>query len=280
MRFIPVETEPYAIGSRKFTTPIYSTHKQGERRYIVPRPAVYQNSIFDAVPFVGDNRVVRQPRVKARRARAICVRACPIFSKSGDAEVAFERLIAKAEFKHIILSYSSDGIMSKEYIESVLKLYGKKESSSRQVRLQAVQKQSRVERRANTRISVLYRKKPTQLIMFRRSNFIGGKYDSRRFSRRHMPARSIRFSTCSRAVQRRNKHGRGQDSFTRYSTSRCASSRIHNKRPISPSSNRYVVKRAIQKLGLSKENKEAYMRLRDKYNGTHITRRDCRDLFC
>ena len=41
---------------------------------------------------------------------------------------------------------------------------------------------------------------------------------------------------------------------------------------------RYVVK-SIQKLGLSKENKEAYMRLRDKYNGTHITRRDCRDLF-
>ena len=35
------------------------------------------------------------------------------------------KIIAKANFKYIILSYSSDGIMSKEYIESVMKRYGK-----------------------------------------------------------------------------------------------------------------------------------------------------------
>ena len=50
------------------------------------------------------------------------------FSKAGDVHVEFEKLIARANFKHIIMSYSSDGIMSKEYIESVLKRHGKPET--------------------------------------------------------------------------------------------------------------------------------------------------------
>lgn len=50
------------------------------------------------------------------------------FSKAGEVQVEFEKVIAKAKFKHIIVSYSSAGIMSKEYIESVLKRYGKEET--------------------------------------------------------------------------------------------------------------------------------------------------------
>ena len=50
------------------------------------------------------------------------------FSKPGEVHIEFEKIIAKANFKYIILSYSSDGIMSKEYIESVMKRYGKPET--------------------------------------------------------------------------------------------------------------------------------------------------------
>ena len=50
------------------------------------------------------------------------------FSKAGEVQIEFEKIIAKANFKYIIVSYSSAGIMSKEYIESVLKRYGKEES--------------------------------------------------------------------------------------------------------------------------------------------------------
>lgn len=50
------------------------------------------------------------------------------FSKDGEVQIEFERLIAKAKFNHIIVSYSSAGIMSKEYIENVLKRYGKEET--------------------------------------------------------------------------------------------------------------------------------------------------------
>lgn len=38
---------------------------------------------------------------------------------------AFERIIQKAKFKYIVLSYSTDGIMSVEDIEKIMKKYGK-----------------------------------------------------------------------------------------------------------------------------------------------------------
>ncbi len=43
------------------------------------------------------------------------------WSKKYEVEVALERVIAKTRAKHIVMSYSSDGIMSKDYILNVLK---------------------------------------------------------------------------------------------------------------------------------------------------------------
>ncbi|MDM8535000.1 Dam family site-specific DNA-(adenine-N6)-methyltransferase [Clostridiaceae bacterium HSG29] len=41
---------------------------------------------------------------------------------------AFEDLIRKAQFKHLIISYSSDGLLSEEYIQEILIKYGIKET--------------------------------------------------------------------------------------------------------------------------------------------------------
>lgn len=46
------------------------------------------------------------------------------WSVPGKVQILFDRIISKTTAKHIVLSYSSDGIMSKEYIESVLRRYG------------------------------------------------------------------------------------------------------------------------------------------------------------
>lgn len=45
------------------------------------------------------------------------------WSKKYEVEVAFEKVIAKTKATHIVMSYSSDGLMSKEYIINVLKRY-------------------------------------------------------------------------------------------------------------------------------------------------------------
>ncbi len=50
------------------------------------------------------------------------------FCLKGKVVSAFEELIREAKFKHIILSYSTDGLMTPEEIENVMKKYGKKET--------------------------------------------------------------------------------------------------------------------------------------------------------
>lgn len=50
------------------------------------------------------------------------------WSKEYKAHIAFDNIIAKTKAKYIVMSYSTDGIMSKDFIEAVLKRYGKSDS--------------------------------------------------------------------------------------------------------------------------------------------------------
>lgn len=50
------------------------------------------------------------------------------WSKRYFVEVEFEQVIKNTKAKYILLSYSSDGLMSKEYITNILKRYGKAET--------------------------------------------------------------------------------------------------------------------------------------------------------
>lgn len=50
------------------------------------------------------------------------------WSKEYKANILFDRIIAKTKAKYIILSYNNDGLMTKEFIEAVMKRYGKPET--------------------------------------------------------------------------------------------------------------------------------------------------------
>ncbi|MBQ3420515.1 MAG: DNA adenine methylase [Romboutsia sp.] len=50
------------------------------------------------------------------------------WSKKYYVEVEFEKVVKNTRAKHILMSYSSDGIMSKDYISNILKRYGKPET--------------------------------------------------------------------------------------------------------------------------------------------------------
>ena len=50
------------------------------------------------------------------------------WSKEYKAHILFDRILAKTKAKHIVLSYNNDGFMSKEYIEAVMKRYGRPET--------------------------------------------------------------------------------------------------------------------------------------------------------
>lgn len=50
------------------------------------------------------------------------------WSKQYKAHILFDKIIAKTKAKYILFSYNVDGFMSKQFIESVLKRYGKEET--------------------------------------------------------------------------------------------------------------------------------------------------------
>lgn len=50
------------------------------------------------------------------------------WSKDIKAHILFDRILSKTKAKHIVLSYSNKGLMSKEFIEASLKRYGKSET--------------------------------------------------------------------------------------------------------------------------------------------------------
>lgn len=50
------------------------------------------------------------------------------WSKNFESHILLDEIISKTKAKHIVLSYSSDGFMSKQYIESSFKRYGKEET--------------------------------------------------------------------------------------------------------------------------------------------------------
>lgn len=50
------------------------------------------------------------------------------WSKDFKSHILFEKIVSKTKAKHIVFSYNNDGFLSKNFIESVLKRYGKAES--------------------------------------------------------------------------------------------------------------------------------------------------------
>ena len=50
------------------------------------------------------------------------------WSKEYKVNILFDKIIAKTKAKYIIVSYNNDGFMSKEFIEAVMKRYGKEET--------------------------------------------------------------------------------------------------------------------------------------------------------
>ena len=281
MKFISIDTEPYADslaeiynddilnvigkvhGDILYLDPPYTKNQYSTQYHLLETIALYDNPILKGKTGARDMHSFMSD-----------------FSKSGDAEVAFEQLIAKAKFKHIILSYSSDGIMSKDYIESVLKRYGKKDTFEFVKFDYKRYKNSRAAAEGAHHEYLFYIEKADDSEVSYASplNFIGGKYDLIPFFKAHMPENigtffdlfaggfSVGINVSADKIVYNDVNFKVRE-LLEYITDADIAEFY-----------RYLVK-MIQKLGLVKEDKAAYMRLRDKYNGTHISRRDCRDLF-
>lgn len=111
------------------------------------------------------------------------------FSKNGEVQVEFERIIAKAKFKYIIVSYSSAGIMTKEYIESVLKRYGKEETYKFKKFTYKKYLNHKAEKDGEhfEYIFFIEKKDKKDVIYYSPLNYMGGKSDMMNFIKKKSP---------------------------------------------------------------------------------------------
>jgi len=202
------------------------------------------------------------------------------FSKENNSHVAFERILANANFKYIILSYSTDGIMSKEYVESVMKRYGKPETFELRKIYYGRYQNSKAEKNNKHQEYIFYiEKKDKKDINFSSPlNYIGGKADMIEFLKENMPKNIRNFY---------DLFGGGLNVSINAEAERIIYNDINFKvRELLEhiiqndivEFQRYVTK-TIKRFGLEANDKESYLKLREKYNSKKISERDVRDLF-
>lgn len=279
MKYSPIDTEPYVdnlaeiynddilnviqkvSGDILYLDPPYTKNQYSVQYHLLETIALYDN------PILKGKTGTRDMHAQASN-----------FSKDGEVHIAFDELIAKAKFKHIILSYSSDGLMSKEFIESVLKRYGKKETFEFRKFTYRRYKNSKAKDKKNHYEYLFYIEKKDDVNYSSPLNFIGGKHDMIDFLKLYMPNKINTFY---------DLFGGGFNVGINIEADKVIYNDINYKvkelLEYITNANMNVfykyISQTIIKLGLSKENKEAYLKLREKYNNTSISSRDCRDLF-
>lgn len=279
MEFIPVESEPYVehlaeiynddilniiqkvSGDILYLDPPYTKNQYSIQYHLLETIALYDNPIIKGKTGARDMSLYASD-----------------FSKECNVQVAFENLIANANFRYIILSYSSDGLMSREYIESVLKRYGKKETYEFRKFSYKQYLNNRATHKDNHWEYLFFIEKKDNVQYSSPLNFIGGKYDMIDFLKSNMPIKICTFY---------DLFAGGFNVGINIDADKIIYNDINFKvkellEYITDANMQKFYKHiltTIKKFNLQKGDKEAYLRLREKYNSTSIESRDCRDLF-
>ena len=198
----------------------------------------------------------------------------------------FEKLIAEANFQHILFSYSDAGIMTKEFIEKVLKRYAvdgtyeyrqidfAKYRSTRSVNRE-IEDKKQGEKHYEWLFYIQKKMNPTFISPL---NYIGGKYEIIPLIQQHMPKSIQTFydlfgggatvsinAPCEKIVYN-DINDIVKDLLTKIKENDIGKTIKH-------------VNRKIKKYGLEKGNKEAYYALRSDYNAKEYHSRDPLDLY-
>ena len=202
------------------------------------------------------------------------------FSRVGEAQIEFENIVSKAKFKYIIVSYSSAGIMSKEYIENVLKRYGKEETYQFQkfTYKKYLNHHTQTEGNHYEYLFFIEKKPKGNEIYYSPLNYMGGKSEMAEFIRNHVPkgihrvvaafaggfnvginidAPEVIYNDYNYKVRELIEMFRKEDTLSLY---------------------KYIINN-IKKYHLEKEQKEPYIRLREIYNHPEPPKREVKLLY-
>ena len=196
MKFIPLEMEKVEA---KFENEVYNEKIEelindvsGDILYLDPPYTKNQYSVqYHLLETIA---LYDNPEIKGVTGARDTSKLTSNFSKDGYVHIAFEKLISRANFKHIIVSYSSDGIMSKEFIESVLKRHGKPETLIFKKFEYRRYLNSKAENKKEHYEYLFYIEKNDSNITYASPlNYIGGKADMISFLKKNAPKNIDRF---------------------------------------------------------------------------------------
>lgn len=287
MKFIPVES----YGESSFQNEVYNddvmnliTKIKGDILYLDPpyTPTQYisQYHVLETIA-KNDN-----PETHGKGAHRDNGNQISKWCKKGCVHEEFEKLIAYANFKHIILSYSDAGIMSKEYIESVLKRYAK-EGTYQFKKIDFVKyKSTRAVKREiknNTKDKkhyewLFYIEKSDEPFYISPLNYIGGKWEVIDLLKTNFPKNintfydlfggggTVSINAKSQKVVYNDINWYVKDLLEKIAHDEIID--IYN-----------YIEKNIKKYGLEKKNKEQFVNFRSKYNEVEIGSRNPLDLY-
>lgn len=206
--------------------------------------------------------------------------------KKGYVQEEFEKLIENANFKHIILSYSDAGIMSKEFIESVLKRYAKEGTYSfKKIKFTKYKSTRAVKREIDNNTKgkehyewLFYIEKKADINYISPLNYIGGKWEVLPLLKKHFPKNihtffdlfggggTVSINAPADKVVYNDINWLVRDLLEKIAHDDFYS--IYN-----------YIEKSIKKYELEKKNKIAYKNFRDKYNSMEIGKRNPLDLY-
>ena len=202
------------------------------------------------------------------------------WSKEYKAHILFDRLLAQTQAKYIILSYNNDGLMSKEYIEAVMKRYGKTETYvCKKIAYKKYQNwKSQNENKHLEYLFFVEKKDPSEIVYECPLNYIGSKAKIVPQIMKYQP------SNCSIFI---DAFGGGFNvginsnakTVIYNDINYLVSNLIRSFKKYDTYDYLLYVKRIIKKFGLEKANADSYLKAREYYNSLPMEKRDPRLLF-
>ncbi len=288
MEFIPIET--YA-GNSKYLNEVYIEDVndligkiKGDILYLDPpyTPTQYISQ-YHVLETIARNDNPEIHGVGAHRDNGNQISS---WCKKGLVHEEFEKLISNANFKHIIFSYSDAGIMSKEYIEKVLKRYAKdgtyefKEISFVKYKSTRAVAREIKENTANKAHYewLFYIEKKENPKYISPLNYIGGKFELIDLIKDNLPKKIDTF-------------------YDLFGGGGTVSLNVNSKKTVYNDINWVVrdllekithddfvqtynyIEKSIKKYNLEKKNKESYINFRNKYNSVEKGSRNPLDLY-
>lgn len=201
-------------------------------------------------------------------------------STPGLAEICLEKIIKDAKFRYIILSYSCDGIISKDFIESLFKRYAV-EGTYKFVKVgyrRYKNSKAADNEKHQEYLFFIEKKSQEEVLVSSPLNYIGGKGDMIEFLKSNMPNNIETFydlfaggaNVCTNIQAEKviyNDINFIVKNFNEY-LKNCDINKTITK-----------IDKNVKRYQLEKKKKEPYIKLREKYNKVPLEKRDYEDLF-